>query len=234
MAKQLNDVITDGTVKFQVVKAATTKDLNDLSNTYVTKANAITGLSVSGTTITYTKGDSSTGTGTISLSSGNVTSALGFTPMNSTTSVNNVTQTVSTTSSTYPILATNTADKTTSSAGTSIFSTKIKMNPSTGIITANKFDGAICTPTSFTIATNAWTNNSSESSEYKYYADISVSGLTTSDYAEVNFNRTSLSAILGANMSASGETISGKIRIFAESAPTTSISGEYVILKGGN
>ena len=96
--------------------------------------------------------------GTISLSSSNVTNALGFTPMNSTTGVNNVTQNVSTTSSTYPILATNTADKTTSSAGTSIFSTKIKMNPSTGVITATSFTGNL-TGTASNATTLATTRN---------------------------------------------------------------------------
>ena len=88
------------------------------------------------------------------------------------------------------------------------------------------------TPTAFSISTNAWTVNNSETSEFIYYADITVSGLTSNDYAEINFNRASQSIIVKDNLCASGETLSGKIRLFAEKIPTENISGEYMITKG--
>lgn len=88
------------------------------------------------------------------------------------------------------------------------------------------------TPTAFTIAANAWQENSSETSEFVYYADITVSGLTVNDYAEVNFNRTSQNIIATANICPSGDTMSGKIRIYAKNIPTDSISGQYIITKG--
>lgn len=87
-------------------------------------------------------------------------------------------------------------------------------------------------PTAFTLATSAWNENSSETSEFVYYADITVSGLTANDYAEVNFNRASQSIIAEANLCSSGETMSGKIRIYAENVPSSSISGEYIVTKG--
>ncbi len=87
-------------------------------------------------------------------------------------------------------------------------------------------------PTAFSISTSEWTKNNSETSEFIYYADITVSGLTSNDYAEINFNRASQNIIVEANICASGETLSGKIRLFAEKIPTAVISGEYVITKG--
>ena len=87
-------------------------------------------------------------------------------------------------------------------------------------------------PTAFTIAKTAWTKNNSETSEFVYYADITVSNLTANDYAEVNFNRTSQSIVAKANVCASGDTMAGKIRIYAENIPSASIGGEYLVTKG--
>lgn len=90
------------------------------------------------------------------------------------------------------------------------------------------------TPTAFTLAVSAWMENSSETSEFVYYADIEVSGLTANDYAEVNFTRTSQSVIANADLCPSGDTMSGKIRIYAKNVPATSVSGEYVVTKGAD
>ena len=84
----------------------------------------------------------------------------------------------------------------------------------------------------FTVYEDSWEEDFSESSEFIYYADIIVAGLTANDYAEVNFDRTSQKITAEANLCLSGETMSGKIRIYAENIPTDSISGEYVITKG--
>lgn len=89
---------------------------------------------------------------------------------------------------------------------------------------------AVSTP--FTIAKSAWTKSNSETSEFVYYADIAVSGLTVYDYAEVNFTRASQSVISEANICPSGDTMAGKIRLFAEEIPTEAISGEYLVTKG--
>lgn len=90
------------------------------------------------------------------------------------------------------------------------------------------------TPTAFILATSAWTRNSSETSEFVYYADIAVSGLTANDYAEVNFTRASQSIVATANLCPSGDTMSGKIRIYAKNVPSASINGEYVVTKGAD
>lgn len=88
------------------------------------------------------------------------------------------------------------------------------------------------TPTAFSITTSAWQENSSETSEFVFFADIPVSGLTAKDYAEVNFNRASQSVAAEAKICAAGETMAGKIRIYSETVPTATLSGEYIIMKG--
>lgn len=88
------------------------------------------------------------------------------------------------------------------------------------------------TSTAFSIATSAWQKDNAETSEFVYYADITVNDLTDKDYAEVNFNRASQSVATEANICASGETMTGKIRIYAENIPTATISGEYLVTKG--
>ena len=91
---------------------------------------------------------------------------------------------------------------------------------------------ARATPTSFSIPISAWHKDNSETSEFVYYADITVSGLTVNDYAEVNFTRGSQSIATEANICSSGETMAGKIRIYAENIPEDTISGEYLVTKG--
>ncbi len=56
---------------------------------------------------------------------------------------NKVTQTVSTTDSTYPILASATANATATTTTTTVFGTDVKLNPKTGIITATGFSGPL-------------------------------------------------------------------------------------------
>lgn len=90
------------------------------------------------------------------------------------------------------------------------------------------------TPTSFTLAANSWTNDTTETSDYTYYANISATGVTANDYAEINFSRGSLSIIEDAELCPSGETAANVIKLYAKSAPTSTISGQYVIFKGEN
>ena len=61
--------------------------------------------------------------------------------MSSSTTVTNVIQTVSTANGTYPLLAVATANQTATATAGTIFATGIKLNPSTGNITATSFTG---------------------------------------------------------------------------------------------
>ena len=86
----------------------------------------------------------------------------------------------------------------------------------------------------FTIPVSAWTLNSSATDEFVYYADINIVGLTADDTAEIDFDKTSKSVVIDANISDEGETFSGKIRIYAANVPADSIQGTASVTKGVN
>ena len=84
----------------------------------------------------------------------------------------------------------------------------------------------------FSIAVNDW--QTINDPDYFYCANISVSGLTSDSYAEINFNRESLDVVANAELCPSGETVADFIKLFTKKIPTSSIAGEYVIFKGGD
>ena len=82
----------------------------------------------------------------------------------------------------------------------------------------------------FSIAVNDW--QTINDPDYGYCANISVSGLTADDYAEINFTRSSLSVVAEAELCPSGETVADAIHIYAKNIPSTSITGEIFIHRG--
>ena len=118
----------------------------------------IKSLAVSGRTITYTKGDNTTGTITTQ----------------DTNTDTKVTQTATTTNAEYPVLFSADANKTATSTTTARFSSNTKINPSTNTITATTFKGNLTgnvtgnasTATTATNATNAAKLNNIASSGY--------------------------------------------------------------------
>ena len=85
--------------------------------------------------------------------------------------------------------------------------------------------------TTATISTSGWVNNTSVAA-YPYYYDISVSGVTTNDRADIVIAQTSLATAKACGLCATSETLAGKIRIRAAKTPTTSISVQYTVVKG--
>lgn len=144
------DGIATGANKTTVDSAMSTSSTNPVQNKVVQAAitavsdeatanynKSITGLSVSGKTVTYTKGDGTTGTITTQ----------------DTNTDTNVTQTVTTSNASYPLLLApsgQTATKTT----TAYFDSGVTLNPSTNTIAAN-ISGNAATATSATKATSA-------------------------------------------------------------------------------
>ena len=143
---------------------ATTVSTNIGKKLDASSANYIKGLSISGRTITYTKGDDTTGTLTTQdttysnfVKSGSAAAA-GLVPSPGTTAGttkflredatwvvptdNKVAQTVSTDNSELPLLAKDSNGTSTTTAGAK-FAATVKLNPSTGTITATKFKGII-------------------------------------------------------------------------------------------
>ena len=78
----------------------------------------------------------------------------------------------------------------------------------------------------FTIPVSDWTLDNE-----KYFADVNISGLTANDTAEIYFDKASESIIANADLSEVGETLSGKIRLYAENIPADSVSGTASITK---
>ena len=136
----------------------------------------IKGLAVSGRTITYTKGDGTTGTITTQ----------------DTNTDTKVTQTVTTTNAEYPVLFSADANKTTTSTTTAGFSSNIKINPSTNTITATTFKGncsgssGSCTGNAAT-ATKATGNANGKELTNTIIKGLSISGKTIT-YTQIDGN----------------------------------------------
>ena len=90
-----------------------------------------------------------------------------------------VTQTVTTTNASYPILAAATASKTATSTEEARFSTGITMNPSTNTIIATTFSGALSgNASTATSATKATQDESGNNIKASYASSMTISGGT--------------------------------------------------------
>ncbi|MCM1275447.1 MAG: hypothetical protein NC299_08780 [Lachnospiraceae bacterium] len=129
--------------------------------------------------------------------------------------------------------AKSTADTAKSTADTA------KTSATTAVATANLAKAAADTlkeaqkPTSFSIPASSWTTLSSARAGCKYSAAITVSSITASDGATVDFGIDSMEICIAAEVSPAVETSAGKITVFAKSKPTAAVSGVYRIHKGG-
>ena len=87
---------------------------------------------------------------------------------------------------------------------------------------------------SVTIPTTGWQTDSTEGAVYPQYYDIPVEGVTSKDIPQVCIARASEAAANACGMSRTCETVTGAIRLWAGSVPTTAILAEYVIEEGRN
>ena len=188
-------VIASGDTATAATKATQDGSGNVITSTYETKANAITGLSVSGKTITYTKGDGSTGTITTQ----------------DTNTDTKVTQNASTADGEYPILL-KYSKGSSAVTNTAKFGASVTVNPSTSAITATTFIGALSgNASSATIATQdgngnviadtyakavtgsslavSWASDTTVSG-YSYKGTITLAGVTANHVPVVTFDPT--------------------------------------------
>ena len=86
-------------------------------------------------------------------------------------------------------------------------------------------------PVSFSVATSKWTSSTAYTG-YNYYADVTVSGMTTSDSVDVRFSMSSMSVCTTAEIAGACVTNSGSFRLYAKSKPTETVSGVYLVQKG--
>ena len=82
------------------------------------------------------------------------------------------------------------------------------------------------------IPATGWQTDEAEDAAYPLYCDISVSGLTPVDIADVRIAPGSQPAARACGLCATSETLAGVIRLRAASAPTEALAAEYVITKG--
>ena len=82
------------------------------------------------------------------------------------------------------------------------------------------------------IPATGWQTDEAEGAAYPLYCDISVSGLTPVDIADVRIAPGSQPAAIACGLCATSETLAGAIRLRAVSAPTEALAAEYVITKG--
>lgn len=85
-------------------------------------------------------------------------------------------------------------------------------------------------PTPCTIPTTGWQSDSTAG--YPKYYDISVTGITAKDRAEITISHSSLDTAKTCGLCPTNETLAGKIRVRAVSVPTKAISAEYWIMDG--
>ena len=82
------------------------------------------------------------------------------------------------------------------------------------------------------IQATGWQTDAAEDAAYPLYCDISVSGLTPVDIADVRIAPGSQPAAIACGLCATSETLAGVIRLRAVSAPAEALAAEYVITKG--
>lgn len=82
------------------------------------------------------------------------------------------------------------------------------------------------------IPATGWQTDEAEDAAYPLYCDISVSGLTSVDIADVRIAPDSQPAAIACGLCATSETLAGVIRLRAVSAPAEALAAEYVITKG--
>ena len=82
------------------------------------------------------------------------------------------------------------------------------------------------------IPATGWQTDEAEDAAYPLYCDISVSGLTPVDIADVRIAPGSQPAAIACGLCATSETLAGVIRLRAASAPAEALAAEYVITKG--
>ena len=86
------------------------------------------------------------------------------------------------------------------------------------------------TPVSFTLPATGWTDGSGITN-YPYYYDMSVTGMTANDFAVVAIAPDSQGTAIACGLCATNETRAGAIRFYSAKVPVAAITGNYWILE---
>ena len=82
-----------------------------------------------------------------------------------------------------------------------------------------------------TIPTTGW-GIDENSEDYPSYCDIVVAGITAKDRVDIAIAPNSQAAAIACGMSPTNQTLAGKIRVWAKTAPAAAISAEYWLNQG--
>ena len=82
-----------------------------------------------------------------------------------------------------------------------------------------------------TIPTTGWGAGDS-SEEYPNYCDIAVEGITEKDRVDIAIAPNSQAVAIACGISPTNQTLAGKIRVWARTAPAAAISAEYWLNQG--
>lgn len=85
---------------------------------------------------------------------------------------------------------------------------------------------------SVTIPVSGWTEDTDNTSVYKYYYDINALGVMPKDKADITISLSSLNTAVSCGLCPVNETLEGKIRIRTINIPDSSIIAEYWIEYG--
>lgn len=81
--------------------------------------------------------------------------------------------------------------------------------------------------TNFTLPVNSWVSGAEN-----FYADIEIAGITANDDAVIDFDKQNKSVVVDAEIQSEGDSLSGKLRIYAKKIPTDEIVATFVVWKG--
>lgn len=118
------------------------------------------------------------------------------------------------------------------SAGTAVTALSQAMAQGFEELEAAINDFPLVTAFSLPVNAEAWTLDNNETSDYKYYHDVTAEGVTVYDVAIVNISRASFQAARLCGLCPQNETLAGAIRIRAKSVPTSAITAEYYVCPG--
>ena len=213
-------------------KAIADKNGLDIIDTYETKANAITDLSISGLDITYTKGNGTQTKITI----------------DNTNTDTKMTQLASNANSTHPLLAAAVIDQTQSNGGTAVFNENVYINPSTATLYASTFKGMLDGTANIAIkdkdenniidtymqkvymntqvlSASNWNLNNG-----LYYTTFKDSQIKSNHIVNIIIDQDSQTIASQANMLPINENDNGTVKLFTKTQPAANINITYYTL----
>lgn len=82
------------------------------------------------------------------------------------------------------------------------------------------------------ISTTGWVEDQNATHSYKYYYDIDATGTTSDDLAIVAVSPNSLATAATCGLCSTNQTLSGKVRLYSLSVPSSNLDVTLMVLPG--